>query len=111
MLWWCSQIWIFLFEIQGETGKVAKFIERSRCAKHCVLSCRDQEGWDLCVVRVQAHAPDMTSHHHSAHSESLTLEARNDYMIQWLRSQTAMGERTPGRQHVQIRKGQLDHCG
>ena len=48
MLWWCSQIWIFLFEIQGETGKVAKFIERSRCAKHCVLSCRDQEGWDLC---------------------------------------------------------------
>lgn len=33
MLWWCSQIWIFLFEIQGETGKVAKFIERSRCVQ------------------------------------------------------------------------------
>lgn len=95
----CSPTWIFLFEIQRETGKVTKFIERSLCAKHCVLSCRDQEGWDPCVVRVQAHAPDMTSHHHSAYSESLAWEAKNDYMIQWLRSQTAIEERAPGKQH------------
>lgn len=83
-------IWIFLCEIQGETGKATKFIEHSLWAKHCILSCLDQEGWDACVVRAQARAPDMTSHYHSAHSESLTWEASNHHMIQWLRSQTTM---------------------
>lgn len=72
MVWWCSHVWIFLFEIQGQTGKATKFIEHPLWAKHCVLSCLDQEGWDPCVVRVQIHAPDMTSHFHSAHSKSLT---------------------------------------
>lgn len=57
---------------RGETGKATKFIEHPLWAKQHVLSCLDQEGWDPRVVRVQAHAPDMTSHNYSAHSESQT---------------------------------------